>query len=377
MTRKKEREANIYKVTLDNQGATTPGTEEYYYRYNTKDGNKIYYTTNELTTSFYDENKGGNYFTVPTKTGYTFRGYYNQQNGQGTQYVLSDGHATGSMYTTVADNTTLYAYWTINSYTVTYDYGTNGGQVSSSNTATTTTENKNYDANIDLTKSAYKANWAFLGWAETANATTALSKTASLKMPAGNKTLYAIYANMNVSPASLEIDLSNPTTPEITASGTKFGTATFTNKNTDLITVTTNGNKATITGKETGTAKVTVKSSAKDINGNAISKDVTVNVVRTPISVSVNKAASTIGVKSGYNTETFTATINPSGTTKDNTLTWSSSDTSIATVDQNGTVTGVKGGTAVITVTTANGKSATINITVDDSARQKQIQMPT
>ncbi len=47
-------------------------------------------------------------------------------------------------------------------------------------------------------------------------------------------------------------------------------------------------------------------------------------------------------------------------------LTWSSSDTGVATVDQDGVVTGISAGTAVITVTTDNGLSAKQTFTVYD-----------
>ena len=60
--------------------------------------------------------------------------------------------------------------------------------------------------------------------------------------------------------------------------------------------------------------------------------------------------------------ETLIATIAPDNTT-DKTLTWSTSDVNIATVE-NGTVIAVGAGTATITVTTANGKTATCEVTV-------------
>ena len=60
----------------------------------------------------------------------------------------------------------------------------------------------------------------------------------------------------------------------------------------------------------------------------------------------------------------LTAEISPAGAST--TLTWSSSDKRIATVDANGLVTPVKEGSVTITVKTANGKSGTTKITVVD-----------
>lgn len=60
----------------------------------------------------------------------------------------------------------------------------------------------------------------------------------------------------------------------------------------------------------------------------------------------------------------LTATINPDNTTEDKTLTWKSSDEKVATVDKDGKVTAVKAGTATITVTASNGKTAECKITV-------------
>lgn len=64
---------------------------------------------------------------------------------------------------------------------------------------------------------------------------------------------------------------------------------------------------------------------------------------------------------------TLTATITPSNATNQN-VTWESSDTKVATVD-NGLVTAVAEGTATITVTTADGgKTATCEVTVTQPA---------
>lgn len=64
------------------------------------------------------------------------------------------------------------------------------------------------------------------------------------------------------------------------------------------------------------------------------------------------------------NTLTLTATVLPSDATN-RAVEWTSSDTNVATVDQNGTVKAVDNGTATITVTTKDqGKTATCSVTV-------------
>ena len=66
---------------------------------------------------------------APTRTGYTFGGYYSEANGGGTQYYNAD--MSSAHIWDVADNGTLYALWTANSYTVTLNaIGGTGGTAS-------------------------------------------------------------------------------------------------------------------------------------------------------------------------------------------------------------------------------------------------------
>ena len=100
--------------------------------------------------------------------------------------------------------------------------------------------------------------------------------------------------------------------------------------------------------------------------------DITCNIcgyVRTvtpeivPVSqITLNKAETSISVG---NSETLTATVTP-GNAANKALNWASSDTSVATVAADGTVTAVKAGTATITATATDGsgKSATCTVTV-------------
>ncbi len=61
-------------------------------------------------------------------------------------------------------------------------------------------------------------------------------------------------------------------------------------------------------------------------------------------------------------TVTLTATLAPSDATDE--IVWTSSDTTIVTVDEMGNVTGAKEGTATVTVKIANGETATCTVTV-------------
>ncbi len=61
---------------------------------------------------------------VPARTGHTFKGYYSEPNGQGTQYIAyNDGKATltGAKWKVDGENgstVTLYAYWEVNDYEI-------------------------------------------------------------------------------------------------------------------------------------------------------------------------------------------------------------------------------------------------------------------
>lgn len=79
--------------------------------------------------------------------------------------------------------------------------------------------------------------------------------------------------------------------------------------------------------------------------------------------VTLNRTSANINV--GGET-TLTATILPSNATN-KTVTWSSSNTSIATVSSTGKVTGKKAGTATITAKSSNGKTASCKVTVKDN----------
>lgn len=79
-----------------------------------------------------------------------------------------------------------------------------------------------------------------------------------------------------------------------------------------------------------------------------------VKVAFVPVNVTgVSLDKHTLSIKAGEN-QTLIATVSPDNAT-DKSLVWTSSNEAVATVDENGVVTGIKEGTATITVTTADG----------------------
>lgn len=118
---------------------------------------------------------------------------------------------------------------------------------------------------------------------------------------------------------------------------------TWKSSNYDVADVSAEG---TITAKTPGYAEITVKT--KDGGYKAVCQVLVVQPV-TSVSLNVKEAYIEVG-SSG----TIKATVKPSNAT-DKSVIWSSSDKSVVKVDSNGKVTGVKVGTATITVKTVSG----------------------
>ncbi len=97
--------------------------------------------------------------TPPTRTGYTFNGYFDATSG-GTKYYNANGSSAKNWDKT--SNTTLYAQWTANKYTVTFNE--NGG------TGTMSNQSFEYDETKPLTANAFtRKGYEFTGWNTQAN----------------------------------------------------------------------------------------------------------------------------------------------------------------------------------------------------------------
>lgn len=180
---------NPYTIILDNQDATTEGT------------------TSISVTYGEDTNLSGTpAISVPTKTGYTFGGYYTETNGGGTQIIDAYGNVNAAaddgtnVYTSEIKewihigDATLYAKWTINNYTV--SWSVNGSTY-------TTTDNVTYNTTTSTPANPSVpgecTGSTFMGWTATQNYTgdNAPGDLFNGTTPTitGNITFYAVFAD--------------------------------------------------------------------------------------------------------------------------------------------------------------------------------------
>ena len=134
------------------------------------------------------------------------------------------------------------------------------------------------------------------------------------------------------------------TTLKATVTGTAAAKVTFTSSNPKVAAV----NKTTgkVTAKAKGTAVITAKCGDVKVTCKVTVKNPTLTLSKTAVSVKVGK------------TTKITAKAAPSGK-----VTYKSGNKKIATVSSNGTIKGIKKGTAKVTVT-CNGVTKTVKVTV-------------
>ena len=130
------------------------------------------------------------------------------------------------------------------------------------------------------------------------------------------------------------------------------GEVTWTSDNTSVATVDSSSGK--VTAVSVGTARITAAHSGQSATCVITVAPIEVKRItldRTSLNLGLNK------------TRTLVATVAPSNAT-DKTVTWTSSDSSIATVSNTGVVRGIAYGTATITATSSNGLTATCTVHV-------------
>ena len=135
------------------------------------------YTANAATTLYaqWSNPTAGNLET-PTRSGYTFAGWYTAESG-GSQVTSG---------TTITGNTTLYAHWNINKYIISYN--ANGGSSAPGS------QTKEYNATLTLSNTKPTRNgYDFLGWSTSSTATSATYQPGGSYTDNSDVTLYAVW----------------------------------------------------------------------------------------------------------------------------------------------------------------------------------------
>ncbi len=339
-------EINSYQVTFDSMGGSLVDSK--YVDYDTtltapKQPTKIGYTfagwfTDQECSNFYD-------FSIPVTGSFTLYAKWDiasynvnfdsmggssldsqQVTYNGTAATPSaptkagytfDGWFTDKDYTKsydfatpVTGDITLYAKWTINSYNVTFD--SMGGSSVDSQQVT-------YNGTAATPSAPTKAGYTFDGWFTDKDCTVAYDFNA---LVTDNITLYAKWNKIPDQQKPNETPADNPSTGQ-----------TDTNQPS-------NGQTDT---KQPSTEPADANQSADG----TVKTSITLNVSSLPL----QKGKSTTAVKATlYDGDSISK--------------WESSNTKVAKVSQKGKITAKKVGTATITVTTKNGATASVKINV-------------
>lgn len=134
-------------------------------------------------------------------------------------------------------------------------------------------------------------------------------------------------------------------------------TVSWSSSKPSVVTVDSRGNISAVGG---GSATITAKAGTQT---DTITISVRVPITRFELAAEDQNPTILRGAK---NAKTLKTIIGPEDATDDRTIEWTSSDSTIATVDSTGKVTGLKEGTATITGTlTSTGATVTSNVTIE------------
>lgn len=181
-------------------------------------------------------------------------------------------------------------------------------------------------------------------------------KKATCTVTVQAKVIAVTGVNLDKTSLSITVGETQALTATVTPSNATDKSVTWSSSNTSVATVSSSG---VVTAKAVGSTTITVKTND---GGKTVTCSVNVQAKTVPVTgISLDSSSISLSVGS---THTLSATVVPSDAT-DKTITWSSSNTSVATVSSSGVVTAMLVGSATITATTNDGnKTATCSVTV-------------
>ena len=144
------------------------------YTYGTANGTSS--TITATYTSSSSTTKGSVSLPSPSRSGYTFDGWYTSSSG---------GSKVSTTYTP-SGATTLYAHWTVKKYTISYN--ANGGSGAPSS------QTKTHGVNLTLSSTKpTRTGYSFRGWATSASSTSKAYSAGDNYTANSSQTLYAIW----------------------------------------------------------------------------------------------------------------------------------------------------------------------------------------
>ena len=263
--------------------------------------------------------------TEPVKEGYTFGGWYADKDCN-TEYDFK---------TAVKADVTIYAKWTINSYKVTFD--TNGGSEVSGQTV----EWNKLAAKPET--EPVKEGYTFGGWYADKDCNTEYNFEAAVK---ADVTIYAKWTINSYKVTFNSLGGSNIASQKVVYNDMAKNPESPVRKNCGF------------------GGWYTDKSFTEQYD---FSKPVTQNVKLYAKWYKASANKKNVEVKKGKSTSSVKIKVNDGDEIKS----WKSSNNKVAKVNKNGKITGVKKGTATITVTTVKGAKVTVKVVV------KEVKIPT
>lgn len=175
--------------------------------------------------------------------------------------------------------------------------------------------------------------------------------------PITHMTLSPAHTSLNVNATlSLTAAAIDDNNNVITSDPTHF---TWTTSNDDVATVSDSG---VVTGIVSSPQPVTITATSTDVAGLSATASITVTAAPSKISVS----SRTVPLPIGYQTQLFASGTDLSGTSiSGQTMTWSSADDNVVTVDSHGVVSAAGAGSAKIRATAADGSFGETTITTE------------
>jgi len=278
------------------------------------------------------------------------------------------------------DSEAIYRYDCINCESVgtaTFKHGEKLIRVSSVSVKTSTTINKGKTETLVATVQPANAANKNVTWESSNTKVVTVDANGKITAKAGGQATITVTTEEGKKTAQCKVTVNVPVTgisinktgvsvvkgktcqlnATVNPSDASNKNVTWSSSNTSVATVNSSGK---VTAKAVGTSTITVKT--KDGSKTATCKVTVTSGTISVTGVSLDKSSASVFVGK---TLTLNATVKPKNATNKK-MTWSSSNTSVATVDNSGKVTGKAKGTATITVKTTDGsKTAKCTITVN------------